>query len=61
MIDLRDAFLSEEDLDIRNMTDEELDHYWTAWLVQAQSTNSADEHDYSHGVFDHDPTAKCNQ
>ena len=51
----RDEFLSEEDLDIRNMTDEELCAYWNAWLRQAQSTNGLDEHKYSHGVFTLEP------
>ncbi len=47
----RDEFLSEEDLDLRNLTPDELDAYWTAWLVQAQATNESDEDTYSHGVF----------
>ena len=39
---IRDEFLSEEDLDLRNMSEEELDAYWTAWLEQAQATNDRD-------------------
>ena len=55
MIELRDEFLSEEDLDIRNMTTEELYAYWNMWLRQAQRTNDLDEHRYSHGVFTVEP------
>ena len=51
MTGIRDEFLSEEDLDLRNMTDEELFAYWNLWLEQAQATNDMDEHLYSHGVF----------
>jgi len=51
MINLRDEFLSEEDLDLRHMSDEELDAYWNAWLKQAQITNEWDAQAYSHGVF----------
>jgi hypothetical protein len=54
---LRDEFLSEEDLDLQSLTDEELDAVWTAWLYQAQSTNDEDRHTYSHGVFTHEPVA----
>ena len=53
---MRDEFLSEEDLDLRHMTDEELFAYWEMWLYQAQATNDLDEHTYSHGVFTHEPT-----
>ena len=49
---LRDEFLSEEDLDLRHLTDEELDAYWSLWLEQAQFTNDSDEFEYSHGVFE---------
>jgi hypothetical protein len=51
MTDLRDEFLSEEDLDLRNMSREELDAYWDLWLLQAQATNDRDRRKYSHGVF----------
>ncbi len=51
MVELRDEFLSEEDLDIRNMTTEELYAYWDMWLRQAQATNERDRYSYSHGVF----------
>jgi hypothetical protein len=51
----RDEFLSEEDLDLRNLADEELVAYWNLWLAQAQITNDLDEAHYSHGVFDRDP------
>jgi hypothetical protein len=51
MTQLRDEFLSEEDLDLRAMTDEELYAYWDLWLQQAQATNDQDRLTYSHGVF----------
>jgi hypothetical protein len=56
MTDLRDEFLSEEDLDLRNLTHEELIAYWNLWLEQAQVTNDLDEDLYSHGVFERDPS-----
>jgi hypothetical protein len=52
---VRDEFLSEEDLDLASLTDDELDQYWTEWLRQAQATNEEDKHLYSHGVFTHEP------
>jgi hypothetical protein len=52
---IRDEFLSEEDLDLRNLTEDELVAYWNQWLEQAQATNDADEDTYSHGVFQHEP------
>jgi hypothetical protein len=55
MTDLRDEFLSEEDLDLRNLSREELIAYWNLWLEQAQATNDLDEAFYSHGVFERDP------
>jgi hypothetical protein len=51
-----DEFLSEEDLDLRNLTDEELVAWWNAWLLQAQATNDRDERAYSHGVFTVEPS-----
>ncbi|MDX1973622.1 MAG: hypothetical protein SFY68_13920 [Candidatus Sumerlaeia bacterium] len=51
MDEIRDEFLSEEDLDLKNMTWEELNAYWTEWLIQAQATNDQDKYTYSHGVF----------
>lgn len=50
-LEIRDEFLSDEDLDLKNLSDEELDQVWTEWLHQAQATNDLDEHTYSHGVF----------
>ena len=47
----REEFLSEEDLALAEMSHEELMQTYGAWLVQAQSTNEADEDEYSHGVF----------
>jgi hypothetical protein len=55
MIELRDEFLSEEDMDLQSLTDEELDTVWTAWLYQAQATNDEDRFTYSHGVFTREP------
>ncbi len=50
-----DAFLSEEDLDLRNLSDEELSAWWDLWLHQAQATNDLDRWQYSHGVFREEP------
>ncbi len=47
----REEFLSEEDLAIAEMSHEELAQTYNAWRMQAQSTNDADEDEYSHGVF----------
>jgi len=55
VIELRDEFLSEDDLDLRSLTEEELDAAWTAWLYQAQITNDQDRASYSHGVFTQEP------
>jgi hypothetical protein len=49
--ELRDEFLSEEDLDLRNLSWDELIVVWNRWLEQAQATNDRDEFEYSHGVF----------
>ena len=51
MINARDNFLSEEDLDLRNLSEEELILHWNAWLEQAQASNDVDANSYSHGVF----------
>ncbi len=58
MIEKRDKFLSEEDLDLKNLSEEELYAYWNLWLHQAQATNDLDEALYSHGVFDRDPAVR---
>lgn len=58
---MRDEFLSEEDLDLRNLTEEELIAYWNLWLRQAQSTNEQDATSYSHGVFEHEPQPAPNR
>jgi hypothetical protein len=50
-MNIPDQFLSEEDLDLRNLSDTELVVYWNLWLAQAQITNDADQNEYSHGVF----------
>jgi hypothetical protein len=46
-----DEFLSEEDLDLRNLSEPELFTYWNLWLRQAQISNEDDKNTYSHGVF----------
>lgn len=51
----RDEFLSEEDLDLVNLSWEELLAYWNQWLLDAQASNDDDWHLYSHGVFTVDP------
>jgi hypothetical protein len=58
MSDLRDEFLSEEDLDLRNLSDEEFYAWWDLWLLQAQATNDLDENTYSHGVFREAPSGR---
>jgi hypothetical protein len=52
---IRDEFLSEEDLDLRNLSEEELCAWWNLWLEQAQITNDLDARAYSHGVFTEEP------
>src|SRR5689334_2421269 len=47
----RDQFLSEEDLDLRNLTWDELLRWWDYWLREAQAWNDLDQDEYSHGVF----------
>lgn len=49
--EIRDEFLSEEDLDLRNLSEDELYAWWNLWLRQAQATNDRDADTYSHGVF----------
>jgi len=55
MIEIKDEFLSEEDLDLRNLSEHELYVYWNHWLEQAQATNDMDRYLYSHGVFTEAP------
>jgi hypothetical protein len=50
-----ERFLSAEDLDLAELSFEELLAWWDLWLVQAQCTNDLDEHAYSHGVFRVEP------
>ncbi len=47
----RDRFLSDEDLDLRNVSWEELLAWWEYWLREAQAWNDRDEDEYAHGVF----------
>lgn len=62
MIEPRDEFLSEEDLDLRNLSEQELMEYWDQWLRTAQATNEQDNDHYSHGVFVliNEPSASTN-
>jgi hypothetical protein len=46
-----DVFLSEEDLDLCNLSDEELAAVYEAWLKAASITDGEDQHLYTHGVF----------
>jgi hypothetical protein len=54
---MKDAFFSEEDLDLRHLSFAELNRVWNAWLRQAQATNEYDRREYSHGVFTLEPEA----
>ena len=42
--------LSEDDVNLRELSDEELDLAWDLWFDLAQATNDWDP-PYSHGVF----------
>jgi hypothetical protein len=42
--------LSEDDLNLRDLTDEELERAWDLWFELAQTTNDWDP-PYTHGVF----------
>ena len=42
--------LSEDDLNLKDMTPEELDKAWDLWFDLAQTTNDSDPL-YTHGVF----------
>lgn len=42
--------LSEDDLNLAGMTEEELDRAWNLWFDLAQATNDFDPL-YTHGVF----------
>ena len=44
--------LSEDDLNLRDMSADELDAAWDLWFDLAQTTNDSDPL-YSHGVFAH--------
>ncbi len=55
MMEMKDEFLSEEDLDLRNLPWDEVVAAWNLWLLQAQASNPLDEPFYSHGVFLRDP------
>jgi hypothetical protein len=42
--------LSDDDLNLRDLSDEELERAWDLWFELAQATNDWDP-PYSHGVF----------
>lgn len=42
--------LSDDDLNLRDLTDEELERAWDLWFELAQTTNEWDP-PYTHGVF----------
>jgi hypothetical protein len=42
--------LSDDDLNLRDLTDEELERAWELWFDLAQTTNESDP-PYEHGVF----------
>jgi hypothetical protein len=42
--------LGDDDLNLRDMTEEELDLAWDLWFDLAQETNESDP-PYTHGVF----------
>ena len=42
--------LSEDDVNLRELSDDELDRAWDLWFDLAQATNEWDP-PYSHGVF----------
>ena len=44
------AMLSEDDVDLRNLSDEELELAWDLWFDLAQATNDFDP-PWTHGVF----------
>ena len=54
----KDEFLSEEDLDLVNLSPEEFNAYFNLWLRQAQTSNHLDAATYSHGVFTFDPAPR---
>ena len=55
MTQMRDEFLSEEDLDLESLSEEELVAVWNLWLRLAQASNDLDRELYSHGVFEREP------
>ena len=43
--------LSEDDLNLKELSKKELLKWWDWWLREAQASNKEDEDRYSHGVF----------
>ena len=48
---IQDEFLSPEDLDLKNLSEEELIACWNMWLTAAQATNDLDKYRYGHSAF----------
>ena len=42
ILPFEDQFLSDEDLDLKNLSDDELYAWWNLWLHQAQCSNDDD-------------------
>jgi len=49
MVDIN--FLSEEDLDLQNLSREEITVVWCAWFDASQATNMMDADHFSHACF----------
>jgi len=54
----RDEFLTDEDLGLKHLSDDEFLAYWNLWLLRAQATNDLDAALYEHGVFGTDPAPR---
>jgi hypothetical protein len=52
--------LSDDDINLADMSDEELDAAWDLWFDLAQGTNESDP-PYTHGVLAYAPTADGKQ
>jgi hypothetical protein len=51
VVEIRDEFLSEDDMNLSEMSFDEIVGWWNEWLRIAQQTNDYDRNQYSHGVF----------
>lgn len=50
-LETNDQFLSEDDLNLRDLSWEELLCAWDVWLRNASATDEEDAAEYSHGGF----------